>query len=643
MTAHPTTFAFVQIHHGDDYATTWGNNRAIFYTDFSGYPTVYFDGAITAVGEVPYSTYQADWTTRHNISTDVTIEVRGTQVSGATWDVTAHVCLEAGGAAKTMRIYIVQVLDHWPTVVTYSRNGFKQAGTTQDVYVTAGQCTDVTRRFTFDSTSWADPNNIAIVAWAQEPQNTSPTTDRAYVYQAAQQRFRDCNSNGILDPGDIASGYSQDCNSNGIPDECEVGGTTDCNSNGIHDLCDIYNGTSLDCNSNGVPDSCDVASGTSQDCNSNGIPDSCDIASGHSGDCNHNGVPDECDPDCNHNGIPDACDIANHTSLDCNSNGIPDECDLASGTSHDCNSNGIPDECDIANHTVPDCNANGVPDACDLANCDGSPWCSDCNSNGIPDVCDLSTAFGATSPTYTPLGYPTAHTFTLTAPPDATSNVLLTFSALGDLFSASKYVNVTINSQSVGTAYGHTGYFSCSPNQIDTLTVPMATYNTLKASGGGNVAIAMLPTSNMNPTACGSTPTTIQVTVAYPALSNAQDLNSNGIPDECEPGACCLPGAQCELKKPALCTQAGGTYEGLGTTCTPSPCGPVVCHGDTNCDGRVTFADIDPFVEALAGESAWNANHPGCPWLNADCNGDLNVTFADIDPFVATIGTTCPP
>ena len=515
MTAHPTTFAFVQIHHGDDYATTWGNNRAIFYTDFSGYPTVYFDGAITAVGEVPYSTYQADWTTRHNISTDVTIEVRGTQVSGATWDVTAHVCLEAGGAAKTMRIYIVQVLDHWPTVVTYSRNGFKQAGTTQDVYVTAGQCTDVTRRFTFDSTSWADPNNIAIVAWAQEPQDTSPTTDRAYVYQAAQQRFRDCNSNGILDPGDIASGYSQDCNSNGIPDEC-----------------------------------------------------------------------------------------------------------------------------DIANHTVPDCNANGVPDACDLANCDGSPWCSDCNSNGIPDVCDLSTAFGATSPTYTPLGYPTAHTFTLTAPPDATSNVLLTFSALGDLFSASKYVNVTINSQSVGTAYGHTGYFSCSPNQIDTLTVPMATYNTLKASGGGNVAIAMLPTSNMNPTACGSTPTTIQVTVAYPALSNAQDLNSNGIPDECEPGACCLPGAQCELKKPALCTQAGGTYEGLGTTCTPSPCGPVVCHGDMNCDGRVTFADIDLFVAALSGESAWT--HAPCPWLNGDCNGDLNVTFADIDPFVAVIGTTCP-
>jgi hypothetical protein len=468
------------------------------------------------------------------------------------------------------------------------------------------------------------------------------TTNNWGTYIAQLTLGGDCNSNGIPDYQDIANGTSLDCNSNGIPDECDLASGTshDCNSNGIPDECDIATGYSLDCNSNGVPDSCDLASGTSYDCNSNGIPDECDITSGHSLDCNQNGVPDECDPDCNHNGIPDACDITNGTSQDCNHNGIPDECDLASGTSHDCNSNGIPDECDIASGFSLDCNGNGVPDDCDIANCDGSPWCGDCNSNGIPDVCDLSATFQVTSPTYTPLGTPTVHTFTLYAPPDASGSVVLTFSALGDLFATSRYVNVSINNQAVGTAYGHSGYFSCSPNQIDTLSVPTATYNTLKAAGGGNVAIAMTPTTNMNPTACGSTPTTIQVTVAYPASSNAQDVNSNGIPDQCEPGACCFADGHCEMKKAALCTQAGGTYKGLGTTCTPSPCGPVVCHGDMNCDGRVTFADIDLFVAALSGESAWT--HAPCPWLNGDCNGDLNVTFADIDPFVAVIGTTCP-
>jgi hypothetical protein len=67
---------------------------------------------------------------------------------------------------------------------------------------------------------------------------------------------------------------------------------------------------------------------------------------------------------------------------------------------------------------------------------------------------------------------------------------------------------------------------------------------------------------------------------------------------------------------------------------------PPACPGDTNCDGAFSYADIDRFVEALAGESAWA--HTLCPWRNADCNGDGAVTFADIDPFVALIGTTCP-
>ena len=101
-------------------------------------------------------------------------------------------------------------------------------------------------------------------------------------------------------------------------------------------------------------------------------------------------------------------------------------------------------------------------------------------------------------------------------------------------------------------------------------------------------------------------------------------------------GACCAGNGSCTVTTQALCT---GTYQGNGTTCTPNPCPPAGCAGDVNCDGRVTFTDIDLFVEALSGESAWTHT---CPWINADCNGDLHVTFADIDPFVGLIGTTCP-
>jgi hypothetical protein len=68
-------------------------------------------------------------------------------------------------------------------------------------------------------------------------------------------------------------------------------------------------------------------------------------------------------------------------------------------------------------------------------------------------------------------------------------------------------------------------------------------------------------------------------------------------------------------------------------------CGSA-CAGDMNCDGLITFADVDWFVEALAGESAWT--HAPCPWQNSDCSGDGNVTFADIDALVTLIGTSCP-
>ncbi len=96
------------------------------------------------------------------------------------------------------------------------------------------------------------------------------------------------------------------------------------------------------------------------------------------------------------------------------------------------------------------------------------------------------------------------------------------------------------------------------------------------------------------------------------------------------------------IGQPDAGAMTGGGFELTGGFWVSGVAGPAICPGDMNCDGRATFADIDLFVEALAGESAWNQNHPGCPWLNADCNHSGTVTFADIDPFVAVIGTTCP-
>ena len=145
----------------------------------------------------------------------------------------------------------------------------------------------------------------------------------------------DCNGNGNPDDCDVAEGISPDLDGDLRPDECG-----DCNDNGILDGFEIADGTSQDCDGDGIPDECVILSG---DCDEDGIPDICQLESGE-GDCNANGIPDQCDIvsgfalDTNTNGIPDDCE-------DCNGNGVLDSTDILLGTSGDCDENGVPDEC----------------------------------------------------------------------------------------------------------------------------------------------------------------------------------------------------------------------------------------------------------------------------------------------------------
>jgi len=158
----------------------------------------------------------------------------------------------------------------------------------------------------------------------------------------------------------------------------------DCNSNGVVDSCDIASGTSLDLDGNGFPDEC------KPDCNQNGIPDPLDIAFGSSLDCDGNGVPDECE-DCDGNGVGDACDIQ-AGAPDCNANGLPDACDLASGFSEDCDGDTVPDACQIAQNPGLDADQNGVLDSCECG------WTSYCvtspNSVGTGALISASGSSG---------------------------------------------------------------------------------------------------------------------------------------------------------------------------------------------------------------------------------------------------------
>jgi hypothetical protein len=64
----------------------------------------------------------------------------------------------------------------------------------------------------------------------------------------------------------------------------------------------------------------------------------------------------------------------------------------------------------------------------------------------------------------------------------------------------------------------------------------------------------------------------------------------------------------------------------------------VILHGDLNCDGVVSFGDINPFVLYQSNFAAWQATYPTCPPQVGDINDDgLYPDFGDINAFVALL------
>jgi hypothetical protein len=94
----------------------------------------------------------------------------------------------------------------------------------------------------------------------------------------------------------------------------------------------------------------------------------------------------------------------------------------------------------------------------------------------------------------------------------------------------------------------------------------------------------------------------------------------NGVPDECEPRACCFTDGSCQDLKPVACTDASGTPLAVGVLCASNPC-PQPCPGDLDMSGCVGLADIAVVING---------------WENP-------YTLADIAAIIQNWATECVP
>jgi hypothetical protein len=96
------------------------------------------------------------------------------------------------------------------------------------------------------------------------------------------------------------------------------------------------------------------------------------------------------------------------------------------------------------------------------------------------------------------------------------------------------------------------------------------------------------------------------------------------------------------IGQPDAGTMTGGAFELSGGFWVSGLFSPARCVGDLNCDGKIDFGDINPFVQYLSNYTGWQATYPSCNPLNGDINSDGTYgqgSFGDINPFVSLLSS----
>lgn len=227
----------VQVHISDNVTIQWGTNRANMY-GVTAIPTVVLEGQQKWVG---YSTQnvaaiQNAINARLAVATDVVIQMGATQIDADSWEVNGTVSLEPTGTAKTVRLWTLQLLNHYPAG-THHHNCLRQAFGGVDIALTPGSSEPFSYTINLAAYDVQHMEDVKITVFAQKPGGYPAEVYNTYVmtYPFGDPPLQgDLTNDGCIgqeDLGIVLSDYG--CVPLGPPCEGDVDGDNDCDQSDL--------------------------------------------------------------------------------------------------------------------------------------------------------------------------------------------------------------------------------------------------------------------------------------------------------------------------------------------------------------------------------------------------------------------------
>ena len=160
-------FALLQVHISDNVTIPWGTARANQY-GVTAIPTMVIDSTYKYVGSNLIAQMQAAINARMSIPTDTLINMTAQELSPSSFKVNGTVSLEATGTEKTVRIWVVQVLDYYPSG-SHHRNCVRQVQGGVDVTLQPGGQYNFAYTFNLAAVDAQNLSRVKFIAFAQKP------------------------------------------------------------------------------------------------------------------------------------------------------------------------------------------------------------------------------------------------------------------------------------------------------------------------------------------------------------------------------------------------------------------------------------------------------------------------------------------